>query len=330
MDNLLLPYISVIIPTRNRSGLLARALYAIKLQSFPNFEVIVVDDGSLEDTKSQYQQLWSTLDSRFILHSIGQSTIKGIGPSAARNIGLSIARGDVIAFCDDDDFWTAADHLEAMSAVFLAQPQVDMYIANQTGNSKRGIEIANWFPKLTSRISQQSELVEPNSLVSVHQLCVAGGFAHLNVLSLRKRIVNQAGGFWERVSYEEDRDFFWRALDRCNEIYFNPRIIAQHNIPDPGKEDNQSTQHALVERWLLAILVCQHIASGVRNPLIARSARRYEGDLLRRLAKHFNNIGRHAQGLAFACRALGARFSFKWSMYLALLAFKSLFIKEAR
>jgi glycosyltransferase involved in cell wall biosynthesis len=299
-------------------------------QSFENFEVIVVDDGSNDDTHSKYRDLWPTLDHRFILHSLGLNRTKGIGPSAARNAGISIAQGVAIAFCDDDDFWTAFDHLKSMASIYSSQPDVDMYIANQTGESDLGTQIADWFPKLTAAIKTRPAASGLKNLVSIHELCAAGQFAHLNVLSLRKRIIREAGGFWERVSYEEDRDFFWRSLDRCNKIYYNPQIVAQHNIPDPKRMDNQSTQHAVVERWLLAILVCQHIATAVKNPSIAAVARRYEGDLLRRLAIHFANVGRHAQGLAFACRALGARFSFKWSGYLTVLALKALLTKEAR
>lgn len=330
MERLFTPYISVVIPTRNRPELLGQALHAIKKQSFQNFEVIVIDDGSNNETKSKYNDLWVAFDKRFILHSLGLNSTKGVGPSTARNAGVALAQGEAITFCDDDDFWTASDHLESMASVYLSQPDVDMYIANQIGESNAGTEIEDWFPKLTLAVNRRSESAGLRNLISVQEMCAAGGFAHLNILSLRKRIISEVGGFWERVSYEEDRDFFWRSLDRCNQVYYNPRIVAQHNIPDPKRMDNQSTQHAVVERWLLAILVCQHIATAVRNPSIAELARRYEGDLLRRLATHFANIGQHVQALAFACRALGARFSFKWSGYLTLLAFKALITKEAR
>ncbi|SMP82003.1 Glycosyl transferase family 2 [Noviherbaspirillum suwonense] len=330
MDSLSSAYISVVIPTRNRAQLLARTLQAIKAQSFQRFEVIVVDDASDEYTRSQYREVWTALDSRFILHSLGQNGNRGLGPSITRNIGLSIAHGEVIAFCDDDDFWTASDHLESMASIFLARPEIDMYIANQTGVSSHGIEIEDWFPKLTAALASRAVSSEPGNIVSIQELCEAGGFAHLNILSLRKRPINQFGGFWERVTYEEDRDFFWRMLDSCNKVFYNPKIVAQHNIPDPKKTDNQSTQHPLVERWLLAILVCQHIATSAKHPSISGLARRYEGDLLRRLATHFASAGQHALGFAFARQALGARFSFKWSGYLTLLAFKALLINEVR
>ena len=323
------PRISVVIPTRNRADLLARALDAIKAQSFQAFEVVVIDDGSDVRTKSRYQEMWATLDHRFIFRSLGDDTMRGVGPSVTRNLGIAAARGDIIAFCDDDDFWTATDHLQSMSDVFAANSGVDMYIANQTGVSSKGMEITNWFPRLQVMSQTGSAVQNAPGLVTVDALCDSGSFAHLNILALRKATILQAGGFWERVSYEEDRDFYWRTLDCCNQVYFNPSIIGQHNIPDAKRADNQSTQHSVVERWLLAILVCQHICSTVRQAPIADLARRYEGDILRRVATHFIQAGRSAVGLEFARRALGARFSFKWSAYLTLLSFKAMQPKKA-
>lgn len=331
MDHLPAPYISIVVPTRDRVDLLARALDSIKTQSFQSFEVIVIDDGSSEDTRLKYTQLWEVLDSRFVLHLVGSSgSLKGLGPSFSRNTGISIAKGEVLAFCDDDDFWIADNHLDMMASAYLADLEVDMYIANQKGQSVQGTEITDWFPKMRTKFNDKPGASENGNEVGINLLCNAGGFAHLNILSVRKRIAVEAGGFWERVSYEEDRDFFWRTLDRCKKVFYNPRIIAQHNIPDPNKANNQSTQHAVVDRWLLAILVSQHIAANVKNPLIAKLANTYEGDLLRRLALHFAHLGRHGQGFAFGSRALGARFSFKWSVYLTLLGFRALLTKETR
>lgn len=311
-----LPFISIVMPTRNRAHLLAQALRTIAAQTFSRFEVIVLDDASDAATAAEYPALWASLDSRFILHRLGQPGGRGLGPSVTRNAGIALARGEIIAFCDDDDLWTSAGHLTAVATVFATQPDVDMYIANQTGVSSRGTEIANWLPKLRGAAG--------GGPVTIDALCEAGGFAHLNILSVRKTRVLQAQGFWERVSYEEDRDFFWRTLDCCQQIHFNPTVIAQHNIPDAKRADNQSTQHSVVERWLLAVLVCQHIATTVKHPAIGALARRYEGDLLRKLTTHLVQAGQRSLGFAFAQRALAARFSYKWCGYLMLLAIKSL------
>jgi glycosyltransferase involved in cell wall biosynthesis len=87
--------ISVITPTRNRSGLLRRAMSSVAAQRYPRWEHIVVNDGSEDDTES-------------VLSSAGDQRVRpvrgqGGGASSARNLGLEAARGDLIAYLDDDN-----------------------------------------------------------------------------------------------------------------------------------------------------------------------------------------------------------------------------------
>ncbi len=90
------PLISVIIPTRNRANLLPRAVGSVLRQTFTAFEVIIVDDASDDDTKA-------------VVSKIGDNRVRyirqprNLGGSASRNTGIREARGDYIAFLDDDD-----------------------------------------------------------------------------------------------------------------------------------------------------------------------------------------------------------------------------------
>src|SRR5688572_15134473 len=90
--------ISVIVPTRNRSALLATTLRSVLWQRDVELEVIVVDDASTDDTTAVVSRL---ADPRVVMvrHSVSA------GPSAARNRGASEARGEWLGFVDDDDVW---------------------------------------------------------------------------------------------------------------------------------------------------------------------------------------------------------------------------------
>ncbi len=90
------PLISVIIPTFNRSYCLAETLDSVLRQSFKNYELIVVDDGSTDATPQLLDQYAGRLAHLQTSHA---------GPSAARNAGIGMARGDYIAFLDSDDLW---------------------------------------------------------------------------------------------------------------------------------------------------------------------------------------------------------------------------------
>ncbi len=89
--------ISVIIPTFNRAGLLQKAASSVLAQSFKDLELIIVDDGSGDETPSVVE----SFKDRRIIYCRQEN--KGV--SAARNLGLSASRGEYVAFLDSDDYW---------------------------------------------------------------------------------------------------------------------------------------------------------------------------------------------------------------------------------
>ena len=313
--------ISVIVPTRNRHVLLERTLARMRLQTFEDFEVLVIDDASDAATRTAYAEIWQRLDARFRLIQLGAAGGAGSGPSLARNTGIEAARGDILTFCDDDDFWTGEAHLAAMAEVFDAGLAVDVYIGDQVAVAHDGtVERRNWLPALGALVEGRKRSHPRGYLLAMGDLVRAGGFAQLNILALSRATAIAIGGFWTRTSYEEDRDFFWRAADAARAVFFNPDIVAQHNVPDPARQNNLSRSFSEAERWLLSALVSQHIAISVRSAAIRTLCQTYEGDILRRLSQHWSALGQHALGLQYARRALAARVSFKWALYTAALA----------
>ncbi|BAA29476.1 glycosyltransferase [Pyrococcus horikoshii] len=108
------PRISVIIPTYNREELLRRAIESVLDQTFDDFEILVIDGAKSESTRE-------------LVRSFGDGRIryipqKGKGIANARNLGVSKARGEFIAFLDDDDRWRR-DKLELQLELFKVLPQ---------------------------------------------------------------------------------------------------------------------------------------------------------------------------------------------------------------
>ena len=93
------PRVSVVVPTHNRSRLLALTLRSILWQRGVEFEVIVVDDGSSDDPAAVVAGFGDDR-LRVVRHA------RPLGVSAARNRGIAEARGDWVGFCDDDDLWS--------------------------------------------------------------------------------------------------------------------------------------------------------------------------------------------------------------------------------
>ena len=96
--NMTTPLVSVIIPTYNRADLILRAVRSVQAQTYPNWEVIVVDDASADNTPAVLSAVHDPRV-RVLRHEKNQ------GPPATRNTGIAAARGEYLAFLDSDDEW---------------------------------------------------------------------------------------------------------------------------------------------------------------------------------------------------------------------------------
>jgi glycosyltransferase involved in cell wall biosynthesis len=113
------PKVSVIIPAFNAAGLIAKAIASLRAQTFRDFEVIVVDDASLDATGTEAE---AELAMGGLPHRVIRLPANG-GPSAARNAGVREARGEYVAFLDADDVWLP-QKLERQVALLDANPQI--------------------------------------------------------------------------------------------------------------------------------------------------------------------------------------------------------------
>src|ERR1044071_7041476 len=103
-----MPRVSVVIPTRDRAHLLQRTLASVLKQSIDSLEVIVVDDASNDAASTAAAAAHPRVR---LLRNPEPS-----GVSVARNRGIAAARGDWIAFCDDDDLWAPSKLQQQLSA----------------------------------------------------------------------------------------------------------------------------------------------------------------------------------------------------------------------
>lgn len=116
------PFFSIVLPTYNRAHMLPGALETVKRQTFPDYEVLIVDDGSLDHTQEMIRE-W-TKDPRF-----KYKRVEHIGNMACRNLALQMASGAWVTNIDSDDFWTL-DRLESFSAFFKERPKAGFVFSN--------------------------------------------------------------------------------------------------------------------------------------------------------------------------------------------------------
>jgi glycosyltransferase involved in cell wall biosynthesis len=108
-------FLSVVVPTRNRAALLDRLLHSCVDVLYPTWEIIVVDDGSIDRTASVAASYVGRLPLRYLYQPWSKM-------GAARNRGIALARGEIVAFTDDDCTVTA-DWLSAIARCFASHPE---------------------------------------------------------------------------------------------------------------------------------------------------------------------------------------------------------------
>lgn len=117
------PLVSIIIPTYNRAELIVETLQSVQAQTYPNWECIVVDDGSDDNTKEIIGG-FSTTDRRFKYEINNRSK----GAPGSRNTGLYLSKGELIIFFDSDDK-LLPKYIENKIKYFLADPKLDLVIS---------------------------------------------------------------------------------------------------------------------------------------------------------------------------------------------------------
>lgn len=115
------PGISVIMPTFNRASVIKESIVKVLAQEYGDFELIIIDDGSTDDTDKVIK---SFKDNRIIYLKQANK-----GSAAARNLGLKSARGEYIAYCDDDDY-LYPNHLKVLAGHLNAFPNVGLVYGN--------------------------------------------------------------------------------------------------------------------------------------------------------------------------------------------------------
>ena len=208
------PLVSVIIPVYNGGRYLRAALASVFGQTYRPIEVIVVNDGSTDDSGAIAQ---SFIDVRY-LHQANQ------GVAAARNHGIEAARGEFFAFLDQDDLWTP-EKLKLQMGHLLSQPDLGYTLTQQKFFLEPGEALPAWFRK---------ELLD-----SVHTGWVLG------TLVVRRTAFEQVGSFVTGYSAANDSDWFFRAKAAETPMVVVPGVLLLKRIH--GANDSARAKDILAE-----------------------------------------------------------------------------------
>jgi glycosyltransferase involved in cell wall biosynthesis len=219
-----MPTVSAIITTYNLEKMLPEAIESVLAQDWKDLEIIVVDDGSSDDTAAVMERYSGVV--RYILQ-------KNAGPSAARNTGVQVSSGKFLAFLDGDDLWKPN--------------KVSRQLEEFEKDSTVGLVSSDF------SVDEGAKVTESYLVGCQH---VASGMIFLNLLRenfllpsaamLRRECVTQVGAWDEAIRGSEDRDY-WLRVARTWRINVIPEVLTvKRNRPGNLTSDNDKlTPHRI-------------------------------------------------------------------------------------
>jgi len=226
-----LDLVSVVVPTRNRGALLARTVSNILRQSGPRIEVLIVDDGSDDDTA---EYLAAVTDHR--VRSLRHDRPRGV--SAARNRGLAAATGAWVAFLDDDDLW-APDKLALQLQALGQMPNARWSCTSAVVVDAR-LRLLGW-QRAPSGTDVADAVLARNP--------IPGG---ASTVMARRQLVLDVGGFDEGLSVLADWDL-WIRLALTSPLAPVDRAAAAYTVHAGGMSAELDTaggeRAILIERY---------------------------------------------------------------------------------
>ena len=281
-------FFSVVIPTYNRGKVLRHAIQSVIQQTFENWELIIVDDGSEDDTKS----LVSTITDNRIKYLYQQNK----GRSAARNLGIEKAFGEYIAFLDSDDQY-AENYLELIFEEIAQKndPHLCFSSAEVVGNSN---------PYLALPYSDDSTLSNQEKLL-ITPMATPRAVIHKSCFTLAQ--------FPLHLELMEDRHLFVTLASTYPVLYCPKAMVSQYDYGDRSVNSMSSHRNEILA--LFALPETQGIRRKIRHKVMT-IAHFFE---LERILKHNNRPDALKILVQYSLREWQYKFWFKLALLFGIL-----------
>ncbi|HEX8814385.1 MAG TPA: glycosyltransferase family A protein [Terriglobales bacterium] len=235
------PKVSVIIPTYNRGIKVCAGIESVLAQTFTDLEVIVVDDGSSDDTAAILQQSFGD--------RIRYFTQPNQGASVARNRGVAEARGEWIAFLDSDDIWEKEKLEWQLKALAKFSPEcracyTDIRFFNHSETRTMFQLVENEFRhEQTMGVNREvlERLVRPGG---------SGMLVCLSSLIVRADVLRKTGGFDPSLLYSQDSELMFRLAMQTGFCYVNLPLVRFDRSPVEARHVGVSSDWNKTDFWL--------------------------------------------------------------------------------
>jgi glycosyltransferase involved in cell wall biosynthesis len=227
--------ISVIIPTYNRAHLIERSIISVLNQTYQNFEIIVVDDGSIDNTEEIIKKLQRT-DNRIRYIKLE----KNIGAAAARNIGIKAAKEEYVAFQDSDDEWLPEKIEKQIRVLENAPPNTGIIYSDMLRINENN-ETEYWHsPKITS-----------GNLINEKKLEYQVSGLGIQTSIIKKECFEKVGLFDEKFPRLIDLEFFIRLSKKYRFEHITEPLVKYYSTVGISTNVNSliTAQNLLIKKY---------------------------------------------------------------------------------
>jgi glycosyltransferase involved in cell wall biosynthesis len=272
------PLISVVIPAFNANATLSCALDSVAAQTYPDWEAIVVDDASCDETALLVERRG---DPRC---RVIRRSARG-GPSVARNDGIAAACGQWVAFLDADDEWLP-EKLAAQAAAVAAQPDAGLVICDMRSVYEDGSEGTSVFARQAPRAGGEA-----------WKTLLASSFIGTSTAMAPWRLLREIGGFDAGLKVGEDQDLFIRLARRAPVVVVDQALAVYHY-----RHASYSAGFASEQAAIVLGMVRRHLAAE-RGRLSWWERRCILAQRCGRLGRNLVAAGARGEGVALILKA---------------------------
>ncbi len=236
------PHASVIISTYNQGHFIGQAIRSVLGQTWSNFELLIVDDGSTDNTRA----VVASFDDARIRYLYQKNQER----SAARNHGIERARGEVIAFLDADDLYLP-HHLATLTTALEKLPECGLLAGGSVTVNSEGQIINFYYPWRAP---------EPTPDLAS---CLFRSPGYINAVLIRKSWLEQVGGFDVTMNRAEDRDLYARlALAGCP-MAWTPAVVSVYRMHGQNSIRDAQAMRVGVQRFLDKVFAAADLPEAV-------------------------------------------------------------------
>ncbi len=268
------PRVSVIVPTYNRAKYLAEAVESVLVQDYVDYEILIIDDGSTDDTQEVVR--------RFPGELVRYHHQRNAGPSAARNTGLGLARGELVAFLDSDDRWLP-DKLGPQVALFDEFPELVLTAANIQHFDESGLlDRFHTNPDQWEHLPGEEVRPDVFYISEPRDPMLGENWVPGGSVVARREVILEVGGFDKDLWCGEDYDL-WLRLSARGPFVLERRVVYLYRQHEGTLNRRDERRHSSRIRVLEKALAEQQLSYRQRRVLRRRIAGRHKllGDSLR-------------------------------------------------